>query len=116
MFRESDGSRNLPALLDQVADEAIASGQALSVGDVIGPRGALTEGAAVDALYVALPVYFADSFQVYAGSGETVVFGWLVPITSEEDGFVRESGAAAFEELLMSNDPDLLDYRREGMV
>lgn len=117
MFRESEGPRTLPALLQQVAGEALERDQAYSVGEVIGPRNDLSAGSSLSALYVAMPVYLPDSFHVHESPAlGSVVVGWLVPITSSEAAYVRVHGAPTFDHELARHDPDLLDFRRGGIV
>lgn len=116
MFREEDGERNLPAVLQQLAMEALSRDRAYSVGDVIGPRDELRTGSALSAFYVALPVYMPDSFQVCRTAPEPIVFGWLVPITRSEAKFIEARGADAFEDLLEAAEPDLLDFGRSGIA
>jgi hypothetical protein len=116
MFKESDGHRNLPAILQQLATEAIRQQTAYSLGDVGGPRGELSAGATVTALYTALPVYLPDAFHICRSTAKPVVFAWMVPITDEEAAFARRRGRDAFEDLLQSNDPDLLDFSRPSIV
>jgi hypothetical protein len=108
---------NLPALLQQVASEALGSHAAYLRGQVIGPRGALFPGSALSALYVAIPVCFPDSFaSVDIGNSRTVIFAWLVPIASSEADFVQSNGWDVFEERLIKQNPDLLDYTRRTIV
>jgi hypothetical protein len=116
MFREADGHRNLPGILQELAAEAITKGSAYSLGDVVGPRGELRVGANVSAVYTALPVYLPDSFHVCRSTPEPVVFAWMVPITDAEAVFARTRGRAAFEDALEATDPDLLDYSRGSIV
>lgn len=116
MCRTDQVDGRLPALLDQVATECLDSGRALSLGQLIGPRGPIVQGASVEAFYVATPVYLPDSFGIYERpEGGKVVFGWLVPVTRTEAELVRESGGGELERLLESHDPDLLDLRRPSM-
>src|SRR5208283_1844210 len=86
LFRESDGSRNLPGVLHQAATEALRDHHGLLRGDVVGPRGPLRDGATVEALYSSAPVCFPASFQVYTPSDGTlpIALAWLVPITASE--------------------------------
>lgn len=105
----------VPGVLQQVAQEAIASGHAYLRGDVIGTRGALFEGSLLEALYVAIPVYYPDSFAVYSGPEGDIVIAWLVPISSHEATFVKQVGWQAFEDCLDSNAPDLIDVWRTPM-
>lgn len=115
MFRDAEGPRNLPGILLQLGTEALARDTAYSLGDVIGPRGELRAGATVSAFYTALPVYLPDSFHV-CRDPEPIVFAWLVPITDSEAQFARTRGRDAFEAVLESVDPDLLDTARRAIV
>jgi hypothetical protein len=108
---------NLPALLHQVAMEAYEKNSAYLRGQVLGPRGTLVAGTALEALYVAMPVYFPDAFHVYERVGaEPIVLVWLVPITASEAHFAKERGYDAFEDLLVERDPDLRDLGREAIA
>jgi hypothetical protein len=117
ILRQDVGPRNLPGVMQQVALEALERDRAYLRGEVLGPRGDLVEGTHLQALYVAVPVYFPDGFQVYLpGEGEPVMFAWLVPITAGEAAFVRIRGWNAFEDQLEQKDPDLLDFHRESIA
>ena len=116
MFRESDGPRNLPGILQQLGAEALRKDAAYAPGDVIGPRGELRAGATVSAIYTALPVYLPDSFHVCRSTPEPIVFAWMIPITDAEAVFARTRGRDAFEGALESADPDLLDTSRGSFV
>jgi hypothetical protein len=117
MYRDADGPRNLPGILQQLALEAIAKDRAFSVGDVAGPRGELRAGATLEALYVAVPNYLPDSFQVLRrDTEEPIVFAWLVPISATEASFARAEGRDRFEAALQECNPDLLDFARSSIV
>jgi hypothetical protein len=117
MFRESEGPRNLPGILQQVGLEALVKDQAYAVGDILGPRGELRTGSTLEALYVATPVYLPDSFQVFRPeTGDGIVIGWLVPISASEARFAHANGRASFEEELGKANPDLLDFNRSPIV
>ena len=116
MFRDPDGPRNLPGLLQQLGTEALRKDAAYALGDVVGPRGELRLGANVSALYTALPVYLPDSFQVCRSTPDPVVFAWMVPITDAEAVFATTRGRDAFEAALESAAPDLLDVSRKSIL
>jgi hypothetical protein len=114
---EGFGDQNIPAVLQNVAAEAIGLDRAYLRGEVIGPRGSLFDGLPFTAFYVTLPVYLPDSFQQFQGDeGHTVVFGWLVPITASELQFVAAHGWEKFEDLLEQRNPDLVDYARSAVA
>lgn len=117
MFRGSEGPRNLPGVLQQVALEALARDQAYAVGDVLGPRGELRTGSILEALYVSAPVYLPDAFHVLRPEGgDPIVIGWLVPVSASEAAFLRARGGSRFEDELERSDPDLLDFERDAIV
>lgn len=110
-------SRNIPAVLHQVAMEAYERDTGYDRGQVIGPRGTLVAGTAIEALYVSVPVYFPKGFHVcQTEKGEPIVLAWLVPITAAEARYAREGGWETFEELLTEVDPDLRDFGRRSIV
>lgn len=112
----SFGDRNIPALLEQVAQEAVRSHSAYLRGDVIGPRGRLFDAGEMTALYVAIPVYLPNAFASFErDDGETTIVAWLFPITDDEARFVATHGWSAFEDQLEAHDPDLTDPLRESL-
>lgn len=116
MFRQTDGPRNLPGILQQLGTEALERGAAFALGDVIGPRGPLHAGATVSAFYTALPVYLPNSFHVCRSTPAPVVFAWMVPISAAEAEFARMRGRDAFESALELANPELLDTSRASIV
>jgi suppressor of fused protein SUFU len=118
LFRESEGRRNLPGVLQQAGAQALRHHHGLLRGDVIGPWGPLQDGATVEALYSSVPVYFPESFHEYTPPDGTlpIVLLWMVPVTASEAAFVRQAGWEAFETELERQDPDLLDMRRGAIV
>ncbi len=71
----------------------------------------------MEALYVAIPVYFPDASQLYEPvEGDPIVLAWLVPVTATEARFAKEHGYDAFEDLLVEKDPDLRDLGRAAIV
>jgi hypothetical protein len=103
---------NLGPVLQQVAAEAVDRGYAYLRGNVIGPRGQLFPGTSFTAMYVANPVYFPEEFAAH----DQVAFAWLVPITTEEANFVATKGWPKFEDVLIRENPDLLDMHRQSVV
>jgi hypothetical protein len=106
------GYGHFPDVLELVAEQLLASGQAIVRGDVV-PLPAPLPGGTMTSLYAALPVYFDDGFfSVTIENGSAVVIVWLIPITAGETAFIREKGWRAFEDVLARQDPDLLDPAR----
>lgn len=118
LHRELDRATNLPGVMQQIGAEVLRSHHGPSRGDVFGPRGPLRPAATVEALYVASPVYFPESFHFYVPDGATapIVIAWLVPITPAEVRFVRQTGWSQFEKELAKQNPDLLDFRRGSIA
>lgn len=117
LYRDADGHGTLPSVLQDVCKQVLRDQRALLRGHVLGPRGPLTAGSTLEALYVAVPVYFPDTFATFVGSDlEPIVVAWLVPISSAEAQFVRHEGWETFEQLLVAVDPDLLDLSRASIV
>lgn len=104
---------NIGGILLQAGTEAIARNLAYLRGDVIGPKGALFEGYEPKALYASVPVYFPDGFaSVQAEGVGDVAIAWLIPLLDDEVAYVHSHGWSQFEDRLVEQDPDLVDYRR----
>lgn len=116
LLREDQAEGPFPGILQDVALGSVLSGRPLLRGDVIGPHGPLVPGSAMEALYVTMPVYFADEFATATESGEQVVIAWLVPISVQEANFVGQHGWSAWEDLLVEVDPDLTDISRDSLL
>src|SRR2546430_12527269 len=94
---ESMWGGSAPGILQQIGRDAIASGDELLRGDVVGPRGPMFGVASqMEAFYAAIPVYFPDGFATYREEDRDVVMVWLVPITGTEAPLVREYGLDRF--------------------
>lgn len=110
-FNDNTGSY-VPAILQQIANEFHLSGQAPLRGSVLGPRGRIVPETGMEAFYCAIPVYLPDDFATYRLGEESSTFIWLLPIYASEAKYVQEHGWENFEELLLSTDPDLIDWNR----
>lgn len=116
MFKESDGHGRLPAVLLDLALSALRRDVAYAPGDVVGPDEDLRISPVAAAFYTALPNYLPDSFQVCRATPEPVVLAWMVPVTDAEARYARTRGRDAFESVLESADPDVLDVSRQSIV
>ncbi|MBP9892777.1 MAG: suppressor of fused domain protein [Planctomycetes bacterium] len=117
LLRKNLEPSNLPALVQQVGLEALTRGSAYLRGEVLGPRTSLTENSTTAAFYVAQPVYFPDGFHSFTrDDGEQVVFAWLAPITTVEAKFIAKHGWEHFEDELLKQNPDLIDFNRSSML
>jgi len=106
-----------PGILDHLAKVSVESGQAILRGDVIKLPGEMAPGSWLNALYATPPVYFDDSFSsVDIGGGHQAAVVWLLPIGASEADLVQKSGWRAFENVLESSNPDLLDLKRALIV
>ncbi len=117
MLRPGKSIERLPALLAEVANEALASGKAILRGEVLGPRDPIWNGSRLVALYATSPVYLPKEFAVCELADEVqCVLVWLVPITLEEVEYVKVHGWLAFEAVLENTNPDLLVVDRNSCV
>ncbi|MBW8761509.1 MAG: suppressor of fused domain protein [Microbacterium sp.] len=107
---------HVASILLQVGKMVIGMERALLRGDVIGPAGALVPGTDLTALYVTMPTYFPDEFATYSDDDGAVVIAWLVPITDSEADYVSSHGWDAFEDKLVEQDPDLVDFHRSAIA
>jgi hypothetical protein len=114
VFACHDSSRheNIHGLLGVVALDRTKDGNALARGEVKGPAGLLPGATRLEALYASLPAYFPDSFALARSTEPATHFLWLIPITVGEAEFVRREGWSRFEDLIVQQDPDLLDLER----
>jgi hypothetical protein len=117
VHRTSEGTRNLPGVLQQVVMGILRNHHGPSSGDVIGPFGPLREGASVEALYVTEATCFPESFAFYdPGDGSLpIVMAWLVPITASEAAFVKRVGWERFEDELERQKPNFLSFERRSI-
>jgi hypothetical protein len=105
----------VPQLLAGLGLEARQSQRALARGEVIGPGGALFPETSMEALYCSLPSYLPDEFWGMYDTDPGTLFMWLIPIHASEAAYVREKGWSSFEDLLVQQDPDLMDLRRPSV-
>ena len=106
----------IPSILEQLAMTAVESGHAFLRGQVVGPAGPIVPDSAMEAFYVASPVYLPDSFATYSSDEGDVVIAWLVPISSAEAALVRDAGWKAFEDRLLAENPVLDDLHRSSLA
>lgn len=112
----SFGDKNIPGILQQVANQNISSGEAYLRGDLLGPKGKLFNGLDLEALYVSTPVYFPETFEVYEDGDTPIVQVWLIPLTKKEAEYIKNNGWSKFEDILELNDPDLIDFTRKSII
>jgi len=118
----------LVTLLAVVGKEQAVSGARMIRGQVKGPAGPLVTWGTTEALYVRSPVCFGRDFEpLILADGSHVHFLWLVPIHVREAEWIaandtemwREGAVLRskflFEDLLLAQGPDLLDFSRPEM-
>ncbi|MDG4771996.1 suppressor of fused domain protein [Solwaraspora sp. WMMD792] len=106
-----------PQALQLVAGELLARHVPILRGQTFALPWSVAEGSKMAVLYAAAPGYFDegfDSVELEDGCGVAIV--WMVPISVAEAEFVSSEGWDAFERLLVSADPDLLDPGRPSIV
>lgn len=71
----------------------------------------------MEAIYATSPFYFPSAFEVFEPAGlGPVNITWLIPVLREEGKFIQEQGWEAFEELIATKEPDLVDMERPSLV
>lgn len=104
---------DLQLVLEFVARQLAEGREPLARGDVIGPAGPLVPGTHMEALYACQPTYFPDEVATFpTDDGAMGRLWWLIPIYATEARLVEDKGAEFFEDLLVSEDPDLLSLER----
>ncbi|MBP2474213.1 hypothetical protein JOF53_003085 [Crossiella equi] len=106
----------VPALLDQVGAELLGTGEGLTRGQVVGPRGQIFPVGELTAFYAALPVYLPDEFGTVTLGDHQVRVTWLIPITSSEAVLAQRGGWQQLEKAFENEDPDLTDFHRRGVA
>jgi hypothetical protein len=88
-------------------------------GHVLPPAGPILEGTEMEAFYVAPLMYFGGSERDFSHlkiDEIDVLFSWLVPIYKPEVEWIHRKGGDAFEDLIVEQDPDLMDLNRPPLV
>jgi hypothetical protein len=112
IVQESLEHHPVARIMQNVGEGVLGAHRALLRGDVVDFGSPLFRGSEMEALYVAIPVYFPDEFSVFKEDGKSIVIAWLVPIYRNEVNYIRANGWPAFEGCLVENDPDLTDVYR----
>jgi hypothetical protein len=100
----------LAALADYHVDHPLRLGRTLELGRP------WLEGSAPDVFFVTLPYPFGSDFENCDAKGRHVQILWLLPITREEEAYLRTHGIAPFEHLLESSGADFSDPSRRSLV
>lgn len=116
VVRNDQQRLGVAGILQQVGLMTLASETAVLRGQLIGPFGELFVGSKMEALYAAIPVYFPRGFaQCDDERLGSVVFTWLVPISSQEARFTQELGWQRLEDAFMERNPDLANVFRDEL-
>ncbi|MFE6964578.1 suppressor of fused domain protein [Agromyces sp. NPDC057679] len=116
LVRANVEPRPVVALLHDVAGMVMRDHGALLRGDVVCPESGLGDGSALNALYVTTPAYLPVEFATFHGPTDDVVIAWLVPISPDERAFVDQHGWSRFEDVLVEQNPDLIDVNRPPCI
>jgi hypothetical protein len=99
-----------------VAESITVSGNMPLRGDALYLGKPIVAGSVLDAVYFAIPVYHPEGLSEFNDGERTIVIAWVVPISENEMAYVAHKGWPAFEELLETSDPDLMDLQRPQLV
>ncbi|TKY89760.1 hypothetical protein EX895_001545 [Sporisorium graminicola] len=107
-----------PSVLQQIGTQVVHSGQAVLRGEFLelDQPCPFVPDSQLSAFFATLPSYLPDAFNTYHGPEFDVIFPWLIPITPSELAFVKNEGWSKFEDLLVEQDPNLLDLRRAPLL
>jgi len=113
-FASGELVRSLIGTVQMVA----AEGHPLQQGEVLAltPKGPIDENTSMVGFYSAVPTYFPDEFQLVEHDETPVDIGWLIPIYQSEINWIEHNGWEAFEDLLVEQDPDVLDLARPALA
>jgi hypothetical protein len=113
---ESFPQMAISSFLLTFAEYILSKRQALLRGDIVGPGDPIIPGVPLNAVYSTIPVIFRDGFATFGGTLPPTVLVWLIPLHGVEAEFVKRKGWNEFEEMLESNDIDLLDLNRKPIL
>lgn len=103
--------------LQHFASATLQNGQAYSARSLVKLSWHPPAASEVAGFYVAAPIYYPEALHLFEAPGrDPILIAWLVPVTKAEGLFVLESGWEAFEDRLVEEDPDLLDWSRRSIV
>jgi hypothetical protein len=116
MFKGSE-PKNSSAVLQEIALSAASHNSAFLYGEVISRKGTAFPGTNFTAFCAISPAILPDEFAVFRnGQFGSVVFVWMVPITSSECTYIREHGWSQLESIFIDKGTDLTDLGRERVV
>lgn len=104
----------ITSFLSWFANLIIETQKPLLRGDIIFlPRN--IEKSSMNALYVATPFYFDETFQVLECNGNNVIFPLLIPLYEHEAKFIQSKGWQEFENFLYKEQiENLYDLNRQS--
>ena len=105
-------------ILVDTAERAVELGAALPRGQVIGAGGPVLDGSPLEGFVCLNPGFFPEDFELFDDptADAPVVIAMLAPIAPDEAEFISEHGYDAFVDLLGSEEPNLLDWRRPSFL
>lgn len=109
-------NEEIASLLLAVGEDLLVEKRALLRGQVLRLASPVIDSSKMQALYCTSPVYFPDEFHEYKGSSPVTSIVWTVPIAKKEAEFITQKGWNRFEDLLVEQNPDLLNLKREGVI
>lgn len=84
----------------------------LAAGEVLPPAGPIVDGSPLEAFYVTQPTYFPEELGAVRLDGSMLRLRWMIPLYPQEAGWIARHGDDPWEDLLVAQDPDLLDLHR----
>jgi hypothetical protein len=115
-YQPESSDQSLLPVLSVLATDLVSTHVAIPRGHVVGPNGPIVPGSALEAFYFTEPLYYPEElFECSDREPPTFVL-WAIPVSPQEAEFARRNGPDAFEDLLRSRDPDVLDLGRPSFL
>ncbi|WP_029341476.1 suppressor of fused domain protein [Exiguobacterium acetylicum] len=118
---QPDAESDLIELVYRLTLEALKTGHAYDLGEYLPMPDGLLSKYGFAALYVTIPFYFEESFQVYKGNAafgepEAALPVWFVPIFASEVAYIGQYGTEEFNEMMYETEMQLLNLKRHPLV
>ncbi len=111
------GVRNYPAILQQLGKQALEKQTAFAPGDIVELPYRIFEDRDFHSFYATRPGFMPEEFLEYkTGDGDKVTFTILLPVSPQEEKYIKKYGYERFDILFIESGVDMLDPERKSIV